>query len=66
VCFLAALIPPIWDEMIIKPALKRWDLEFATPAERAVARQQNLAAGWEDWFDQQSTDSARAPATLAC
>jgi alkane 1-monooxygenase/p-cymene monooxygenase len=60
------LIPPIWDEMIIKPALKRWDLEFATPAERAVARLQNLAAGWEDWFDQQPTDSARVPATLAC
>jgi p-cymene monooxygenase len=66
VCFLAALIPPIWDEMIIKPALKRWDLEFATPAEREVARQQNIAAGWEDWFDQQPNGSAQLPATVAC
>jgi alkane 1-monooxygenase/p-cymene monooxygenase len=50
VCFLAALIPPVWDNLIIKPALKRWDMEFATPAERKLAREQNLAAGWEDWF----------------
>ncbi|WP_428311881.1 alkane 1-monooxygenase [Hydrocarboniphaga sp.] len=50
VCFLAALIPPVWDEFIIKPALKRWDMEYATPGERKLAREQNLAAGWEDWF----------------
>jgi len=50
VCFLAALIPPVWENLIIKPALKRWDMEFATPAERKLAREQNLAAGWEDWF----------------
>lgn len=50
VCFLASLIPPVWENLIIKPALKRWDMEFATPAERELARQQNLAAGWEDWF----------------
>ncbi|SEP86687.1 alkane 1-monooxygenase [Solimonas aquatica] len=49
VCFLAALIPPIWHELIIKPALKRWDAEFATPEERALAREQNRAAGWPDW-----------------
>lgn len=50
VCFLAALIPPVWEGLIIKPALKRWDMEYATPAERKLAREQNLAAGWEDWF----------------
>jgi p-cymene monooxygenase len=49
VCFLSALIPPIWHELIIKPALKRWDAEFATPEERALAREQNKAAGWPDW-----------------
>lgn len=49
VCFLAALIPPLWHEMIIKPALKRWDLEFATAEERALAAQQNAQAGWPDW-----------------
>jgi hypothetical protein len=49
ICFLSALIPPLWHEMIIKPALKRWDLEFATSEERAIAARQNEAAGWPDW-----------------
>jgi hypothetical protein len=49
ICFLAALIPPLWDGVIIKPALKRWDLEFATAEERAIALKQNQAAGWPDW-----------------
>ena len=48
-CFLSALIPPLWHEVIIKPALKRWDLEFATAEERALAAKQNEAAGWPDW-----------------
>jgi hypothetical protein len=51
VCFFAALIPPIWHNFIIKPALKRWDNELATPEEREVARAQNKAAGWPDWFN---------------
>ncbi|MCH9826415.1 MAG: alkane 1-monooxygenase [Gammaproteobacteria bacterium] len=55
VCFLAALIPPVWEQFIIKPALRRWDMEFATPGERKLAREQNLAAGWEDWFDNQNS-----------
>lgn len=50
VCFLTALIPPLWHNVVIKPALKRWDLEFANAEERALARAQNKAAGWEDWF----------------
>lgn len=62
ICFLAALIPPLWDNLIIKPALKRWDLEFATPAERELARRQNLAAGWEDWFGPQPAGIAAANA----
>jgi alkane 1-monooxygenase/p-cymene monooxygenase len=65
VCFLAALIPPVWDEGIIKPALKRWDMEFATPAERDLARKQNATAGWEDWFSDQPT-GAGTHATIAC
>ena len=52
VCFLAALIPPLWHNAIIKPALKRWDNEMATPEERALARVQNEAAGWPDWFEE--------------
>jgi p-cymene methyl-monooxygenase len=61
VCFIASLIPPLWENAIIKPALKRWDMQFATPAERELARQQNLAAGWEDWF----VDEASWPHGLA-
>lgn len=50
-CFFAALIPPVWHHFIIMPALKRWDNELATPEEREIARAQNRAAGWPDWFD---------------
>ncbi len=49
VCFLSALIPPLWHEVIIKPALKRWDLEFATAEERQMAARANEKAGWPDW-----------------
>jgi hypothetical protein len=52
VCFFSALIPPLWHNVIIKPALKRWDNEMATPAERELARAQNRAAGWPDWFNE--------------
>jgi p-cymene methyl-monooxygenase len=50
VCFFAALIPAIWFKWIIKPALKTWDLEWASAAERQLAAEQNRSAGWEDWF----------------
>jgi p-cymene methyl-monooxygenase len=53
-CFFAALIPPLWHNLIIKPALKRWDNELATPKERELAREQNRAAGWPDWFEERS------------
>jgi p-cymene monooxygenase len=50
VCFISALIPPLWHRLIIMPALREWDLTQASPAERELARQQNRAAGWPDWF----------------
>lgn len=50
-CFLCALIPPLWHKVIIMPALKEWDEKFASAEERELARKQNLAAGWPDWFD---------------
>jgi p-cymene methyl-monooxygenase len=50
VCFFAALVPSIWFKSIIKPALKQWDNEWATPEERVLAAEANRAAGWEDWF----------------
>ncbi|RUT76925.1 alkane 1-monooxygenase [Marinobacter sp. NP-6] len=51
VCFWAALIPPVWYNFIIKPALEKWDNEFASSEERELARAQNEKAGWPDWFD---------------
>jgi alkane 1-monooxygenase/p-cymene monooxygenase len=51
VCFLSGFIPPLWYGRIIKPALRRWDNEYASPAERRLAMEQNLSAGWEDWFN---------------
>lgn len=61
VCFFSALIPPLWHNRVIMPALKRWDNELATPAEREVAREQNRRAGWPDWFG----DAANANGRLA-
>jgi alkane 1-monooxygenase/p-cymene monooxygenase len=55
VCFLAALVPPLWFNFIIKPALKQWDNEFASPAEQKLAAEQNREAGWEDWLTQSAT-----------
>ncbi len=51
VCFMAALVPPLWRRLIIMPALKEWDLKYANSRERELAREQNLAAGWPDWFE---------------
>jgi hypothetical protein len=65
VCFLSALIPPVWHNFIIKPALKRWDLEFATSEERAIAAKQNEAAGWPDWQHEPGADFGKA-ATVGC
>jgi p-cymene methyl-monooxygenase len=67
VCFLAALIPPVWDRWIIQPALRRWDFEFATPAERELAREQNRRAGWPDWLAQRAAVAVTiTPTTLGC
>ena len=58
VCFFSALIPPVWHNLVIKPALKRWDNELASPEERALAREQNRRAGWPDWFDEAAAPAA--------
>lgn len=60
VCFLAALIPPLWHETIAKPALKRWDAEFATAEERAIAAEQNRKAGWPDWQNDPGIEIGKA------
>jgi hypothetical protein len=61
VCFFSALIPPLWHNWVIKPALRRWDNELASPAERELAREQNRRAGWPDWFDEKP-EAAAMPA----
>jgi len=60
VCFLAALVPPLWHGLIAKPALKRWDLEYATPEERNRAARQNAEAGWADWQVEPDMNVGRA------
>lgn len=65
VCFLTALIPPLWHGAVIKPALKRWDLEFATPEERKLAREQNKAAGWPDWLGEATANGPAINASHA-
>jgi hypothetical protein len=60
VCFLSALIPPLWHNVIIKPALKEWDQKFANLAEQKLAHEQNDAARWPDWF--QKNDQFKGPA----
>ncbi len=59
-CFLSGFIPPLWYSAIIKPALKRWDNEYASSAERSLAQEQNRQAGWDDWFDDQSGRGRKA------
>ena len=49
-CFLAALVPPVWHNLIIKKALREWDMKFASSEERELAREQNSRAGWPDWL----------------
>jgi len=60
VCFMTALIPPIWHRFVIMPALREWDLKQANSAERALAREQNISAGWPDWFDNSDAMAAQA------
>jgi len=64
-CFLAALVPPIWHELIIKPRLKIWDLEYATKEERVLAAAQNRAAGWPDWFSETPASQISKASTVS-
>jgi hypothetical protein len=46
-CVLLALVPPLWF-MAIKPLLRQWDEEYATPQEREIAWAENARAGWHE------------------
>lgn len=47
ICVLLALVPPVWF-MAIKPLLRDWDENYASPQEREIARAENARAGWHD------------------
>jgi toluene methyl-monooxygenase len=44
-CFLLSFIPPLWHR-VLRPRLRHWDDAYATPAERALARDASARAGW--------------------
>lgn len=46
VCFLFALVPPLWNRFIARPRLQDWDRRFASPAELELAVAANARAGW--------------------
>jgi alkane 1-monooxygenase len=64
-CFLCALVPPLWTKLIAQPHLRHWDLTFANPEERALAAQANAAAGWPDWLTGAPLPEPSAPAPAA-
>lgn len=43
--FWMALLPPLWHR-VMRRHLARWDERFASPAERRLAYEANVAAGW--------------------
>lgn len=59
ICAPAALIPWVWDNLIVKPRLKKWDLEYASPEEKKLAREANRRAGWPDWIGESQTVAAQ-------
>lgn len=46
VCFIASLVPLLWDKMIARPRLQHWDQHFASDEERVLATEANRVAGW--------------------
>ena len=59
-CFILSLVPPLWNRLIAMPRLRRWDLEFASPEERALAAEANARAGWPNWLAEARTQALRA------
>lgn len=45
-CFVASFVPFIWENWVVKPRLKQWDLA-ATPEEQVLALAENKRAGWQ-------------------
>ncbi len=57
-CFVYALVPPLWEAKIARPRLRHWDEHFASPAEKELAMAANRRAGWPHWIDTQTAASA--------
>lgn len=49
ICFMLCFIPPLWN-LFIMERLREWDMRFASPVERELAREANRKAGWPDWL----------------
>jgi len=45
-CFVCAFIPPLWEKEIVRPQLAIWDETMASEAERKLAYEVNIKAGW--------------------
>lgn len=60
-CFLCALVPPIWTKYLAKPRLQDWDARFATPEEQRLAMESNRKAGWPEWVQVQPGQSTKVP-----
>lgn len=63
-CFLTALVPPVWTRLIALPRLRHWDQHFASAEERLLAARANAAAGWPDWLGE-TEQPAGSPALSA-
>lgn len=51
VCFILCFMPPLWNRFA-QIKLRDWDLRFASPVERDLARAANQKAGWPDWLSE--------------
>jgi len=63
-CFVAALVPPVWERYIAKPLLRNWDLNFASPEEQRMAMEQNARAGWPIWVEVHNEAKSRPVAAI--
>jgi alkane 1-monooxygenase/p-cymene monooxygenase len=61
-CFVVAIVPPLWNRLILWPRLRDWDLHHATPEARELAREANRRAGWPDWLGESASVSPGGPA----
>lgn len=57
-CFVCALVPPLWEHLIAQPRLRHWDEHFASPAEKELALAANRKADWPEWHVPSKTSHA--------